>query len=282
MNDYKKVAFCVSPMDEAQCDILAALLGEKGYESFEQEPTGINAYVSNELFDEGAITEALDEFEFSSKITWRIENIEGKDWNEEWEKNYFTPMVIGDACVIHSSFHKGFPRLKYDIVIDPKMAFGTGHHETTSLMAEQILRENMKGKSVLDMGTGTGILAILASMHGAEKVVGIEIDEFAYKNAEENIRLNKTSNVAVRHGDASTLKEEKELFDYVLANINRNIITADIDKYAEVLRTGGKMQLSGFYVQDIPVIENVAKGCGLEPISYNEKKNWAMLMLTKK
>lgn len=279
MNDYKKVTFVVTPNDEVQCDVLAALLCDEGYESFEQKDDGIVAYVQCDMFDEHKIDEALSQFDFSSKISWTSESIEGRDWNEEWEKNYFTPMVIADKCVIHSTFHKDYPKLKYDIVIDPKMAFGTGHHETTNLMVEQILQEDMNGKSVLDMGTGTGILAILSSMHGAESALGIEIDGFAYENAIENIKMNKVENVKILHGDASLL--ENMQFDYVIANINRNIITSDLDKYVKVLKENGKMFLSGFYVGDIPVIMQVAKPLGLEEIKYNEKKNWAMLMLSK-
>ena len=179
MNDYIKTSFKEEPNDEVQCDILAALLCEIGYESFEQNNTGINAFIKLELFDNNKISEVLAEFDFSSKISWENERIEGRDWNEEWEKNYFTPMVIADRCVIHSTFHKDYPKMEYDIVIDPKMAFGTGHHETTCLMVEQILREDMRGATVLDMGTGTGILAMLASKCGAKEAVGIEIDELS-------------------------------------------------------------------------------------------------------
>lgn len=279
MNDYIKATFKLNPVDEVQCDILAALLCEEGYESFEQNSEGLCAYVQCDMYSAEKIKDALSQFDFSSAIQWSVEKIEGRDWNEEWEKNYFTPMVIADRCVIHSTFHKDYPKLEYDIVIDPKMAFGTGHHETTNLMVEQILREDMQSKSVLDMGTGTGILAILASMHGAESCVGIEIDEFAYENALENVKMNGVNNVTILHGDASLLKDMQ--VDYVIANINRNIIIADIDKYSAVLKPGGKMFLSGFYVQDIPVVYEVAKSLGLTKISYNEKKNWAMLMLTK-
>lgn len=280
MNDYIKATFTVDPVDEVQCDVLAALLCEAGFESFEQTETGVVAYAPSGDFAEEKVAEALCGFEFTSRIDWIHEFVEGRDWNEEWEKNYFTPMVIADRCVIHSTFHKDYPRLEYDIVIDPKMAFGTGHHETTNLMVEQILREDMRGKSVLDMGTGTGILAMIASKCGAKEAVGIEIDEFAFQNTLENVKLNAVENVTMLLGDASLLKPEMQ-FDYVIANINRNIITADIDRYAMVLRKGGKMLLSGFYEEDIPVVLASAAPLGLTELLHNVKNRWTMLLLTK-
>lgn len=281
MNDYVKATFFVEPYNEVQCDILAALLCEVGFESFEQNVTGIDAYIQQSLFDTSNIEQAISQYDFSSKITWKCETIEGRDWNEEWEKNYFTPMVIADRCVIHSTFHKDYPKMEYDIVIDPKMAFGTGHHETTNLMVEQILREEMSGATVLDMGTGTGILAMLASMCGAKEAVGIEIDEFAFQNTLENVKLNAVRNVKMLLGDASLLKPEWQ-FDYVIANINRNIITADIDRYAMVLRPGGKMLLSGFYEHDIPVVLETATPLGLTEVLHNVKNRWTMLLLEKR
>lgn len=280
MNDYIKVDFNINPNDEIQADVLSALLCDAGYESFETTASGLNAYISKSRFDSNALPEILSGFEFTSAISWSEEEIVGVDWNEEWEKHYFTPMIIADECVIHSTFHTEYPKLKYDIVIDPKMAFGTGHHETTSLMVEQILNENLKSKSVLDMGTGTGILAIIASKCGCKDVTGIEIDEAAYVNALENLPLNNVENADVKLGDATLLVDEPEK-DVILANINRNIITNDIDKYCHVLKKGGIMLLSGFYVKDIPVIMEVAEPLGLEKVGYKEKNNWAMLKLRK-
>lgn len=280
MNDYNKVTFTVDPVDEVQCDVLAALLCEVGFESFEQTETGVVAYIQSSGYDEKIVAEALKGFEFTSKLTWTSEFVEGRDWNEEWEKNYFTPMVIAGRCVIHSTFHKDYPKLEYDIVIDPKMAFGTGHHETTNLMVEQILREDMRGKSVLDMGTGTGILAMLASKCGASEAVGIEIDEFAFQNTLENVKLNAVDNVTMLLGDASLLEPEMQ-FDYVIANINRNIIMADIDRYAMVLKPGGKMLLSGFYEDDIPLVLEAATPLDLHEVLHNVKNRWTMLLLTK-
>ena len=199
----------------------------------------------------------------------------------EWEKNYFQPIVIGNKCVVHSSFHTDIPAAEYDIVIDPKMAFGTGHHATTSLILEQLLERDLNSKSVIDMGTGTGILALLAAMRGASPVTGIEIDPFAQVNAVENVALNNHPEIKIILGDAQAL-DEVEPADIFIANINRNVITGDIDRYARRLNEGGLMLLSGFYVEDIEVVENAAKAVGLEKIGFTERDRWTCLQLVKK
>lgn len=281
MNDYYKVKFTLAPCLAYECDILAALLADVGFESFEQTADGVDAFVKKELWDKDAVSEVIKLYDFEAKIDFSEELVVGQDWNEEWEKHYFNPIVFEDKCVIHSSFHKDFPRLQYDIVIDPKMAFGTGHHETTSLMIKRILAAEMTGKSVLDMGTGTGVLAILSAMVGAANVVGVEIDPPAYENAVANAQLNGHPEIDLRLGGAETVAESNS-FDFVLANINRNIITADIDRYASALKAGGEMMLSGFYVDDVPVVEAAANKCGLERVSVIEKNRWANLQLVKK
>lgn len=281
MNDYYKVKFTLAPCLAYECDILAALLADVGFESFEQTADGVDAFVKKELWDKDAVSEVIKLYDFEAKIDFSEELVVGQDWNEEWEKHYFNPIVFEDKCVIHSSFHKDFPRLQYDIVIDPKMAFGTGHHETTSLMIKRILDAEMTGKSVLDMGTGTGVLAILSAMVGATNVVGVEIDPPAYENAVANAQLNGHPEIDLRLGGAEMVTESNS-FDFVLANINRNIITADIDRYASALKAGGEMMLSGFYVDDVPVVEAAANKCGLERVSVIEKNRWANLQLVKK
>ena len=280
MNDYYNVRFELKPCTEVECDILSALLGNIGFESFVADETGVSAYVKKELFDKKAIETVLAQYEFSAQIHYAEQLIEGQDWNSEWEKHYFQPIAFKDLCVIHSSFHKDYPKAKYDIVIDPRMAFGTGHHETTTMMIERLLSLDIKGSSVLDMGTGTGILAILASMAGAKSVVGVEIDPPAYDNACDNIRLNGVPTVELRQGGAETVTENSA-FDVVLANINRNIILADVATYANALKIGGRMILSGFYIDDVPLIEKAAKEVGLESKSVIEKKRWANLLLVK-
>ena len=281
MNDYYKVQFTFSPYSEVESDVLSALLCDAGFESFVPEDPILTAYVKKELYDASAVEEALKNPIFGSEIIWTVELEEGQDWNAEWEKNYFKPMLLGDRCVVHSSFHTDYEPRQYDIVIDPKMAFGTGHHETTALMSEQIMQADLAGRDVLDMGTGTGILAILASMCGARRVVGVEIDPPAYENAVENVALNHVDNIDVRLGDASAIADDTESFDYLLANINRNIILHDIDKYANALRRGGYMQLSGFYTEDSHYIVDEAERYGLRPVLEHEKNNWAMILLKK-
>ena len=281
MNNYMKVAFSLTPYDEMKCDILVSVLADYGFECFEPTGNGTNAYIVAADYDAAAVERAVEEASLDGvQVTWEAEEIKGVNWNEEWEKNYFKPMTIAGRCVIHSTFHTDYPKLEYEIVIDPKMAFGTGHHETTSLMVEQILREDLTGKSVIDMGTGTGILAILASMCGASVVTGIEIDEDAYLNAVDNLRLNGAENkVGLIHGDASALAGIDKA-DVLLANINRNIITADIARYRAALKDGGIMLLSGFYVEDIPVVMEAARPQDLQQVLHNEKNRWVMLKLT--
>ncbi len=280
MNDYIEVRFDVTPCDEVVTDVLAAMLCDVGFESFVPDATGLTSYIKSELFSKNDIEGIIVQFPMPVKVSWHSEKIEGQDWNHEWEKNYFQPIIVKDKCVIHSSFHTEIPSLPYDIVIDPKMAFGTGHHATTSLIIEQLLSMDLGNKSVIDMGTGTGILAILSAMCGANPVAAIEIDEFAYTNALENIKLNKTEHINVLHGDAQRLAMLDEC-DVFLANINRNIIVGDLSAYSSKLKPSGIMLLSGFYEDDIPVIKQEADKYKLKYISHTEKERWSCVKLIK-
>lgn len=281
MNDYVKVRLDLEPFPGTDAtDLLAGMLGDICYESFVPDESGLTAYVPAGFYDADALDGVLDEFPFDCKITRQSETVEGRDWNEEWERNYFRPIVVGDRCVIHSSFHTDVPQAQYDIVIDPKMAFGTGHHSTTSLILGRLLDLDLEGRAVTDMGTGTGILAILAAMRGASPVTGIEIDEFAYTNAVENVALNGHAEIRLINGDASALADVP-VADVFIANINRNVITADIDRYAARLHSGGTMLLSGFYVEDIPVVAEAAERVGLVKESYTEHDRWTCLQLRK-
>ena len=246
MNNYIKVTFTITPAEESISDVLAALLADVGFESFVPEETGLTAYAPKALFDSDAVAAVVENFPLDGfSIAYDAEEIEGEDWNAEWEKNYFQPIVLGEDCVIHSTFHTDVPSARYDILIDPKMAFGTGYHQTTCHMLRAILGEDMSGKSVLDMGCGTALLAILARKHGADRVVAIDIDEFAYENALENIVLNATPDIEVRLGGAESLRED-DIFDYVIANINRNILLADMGAYAACMHSGSVLFVSGF------------------------------------
>lgn len=281
MNDYIEVRFSISPYEEAYADVLSAILADSGFESFVAAPDGLTAYVSQRLYDRDTIDTAILNFPIDGvTITHRDILVEGRDWNAEWEKNYFKPIVIGNRCVVHSSFHSDVPVAEYDIVIDPKMAFGTGHHQTTTLMIEALLSFPLDGKAVIDMGTGTGILAILAAMRGASPVTGIEIDEAAYVNALENIRLNRQPQINIVLGDAARLADVAPA-DVFIANINRNIILADIEAYAARLKSHGTMLLSGFYESDVEILLNAAKPLGLSYISHDKKDDWTCLRLQK-
>lgn len=280
MNDYVEVRLEVTPCDENHTDILAALLCEHDYESFVPDATGLTAYIKKELFDSSIFRQIINDFPFDATIDVKWDTVEGQDWNAEWEKNYFQPIIVDDKCVIHSSFHKDIPALPYDIVIDPKMAFGTGHHQTTSLIIRRLLDMPLDNKSVIDMGTGTGILAILSAMRGASPVDAIEIDEFAYVNAVENVKVNNHTEINVILGDAGALAG-LDPADIFIANINRNIITGDMHAYAAALKDGGTMILSGFYEEDIPVITAEAKKYGLEYIDHNTRDRWVSVMLKK-
>lgn len=278
--DYQSIRFDIFPCSEDVTDLLAAFLADAGFESFEPDEKGLTAYIQDSIYKGEAVKEAIRSLPYDVDIIFKATFVKGKDWNEEWEKNYFKPIVVADRCVVRSSFHNDAPKAEYEIVIDPKMAFGTGHHSTTSLMLTYLLNMELEGKRMIDMGTGTGILAILAMMRGAKSAVGIEIDPGAYENSLGNGRLNGVD-VEFRCGDASLLADYSDV-DVFVANINRNVITSDIDSYSKTLRPGGTMLLSGFYVEDIPVVEEAAAKAGLVLVETRSDNNWAGLRLTKK
>lgn len=260
-------------------DVLAAELTEIGFESFLETEAGLDAFVQSSQEDRDAISALISNFIFEVEISFLREELENKNWNEEWEKYFFEPILIGDKCIIHSSFHKDFPQVEYDITIDPKMAFGTGHHETTSLMVNEILQMDYNEKTVLDMGCGTSVLAILASMRGAKQITAIDIDEWCTENSIENIEKNNRKNIDVFLGDVSLLKGQK--FDVILANINRNILLKDMEEYSKSLVENGVLFVSGFYTEDIPQIEKKANECGLNMLFSKEKNNWAVVKFIK-
>jgi len=277
--DYLEINFIIEPYEEYISDVLASELGEIGFDSFVPTIEGLDAYIPKNAFDELNLKNLLADFPFEASIDYKVTQIESKNWNEEWEKNYFQPIVIGNDCVIHSSFHKNVPKATYDIVIDPKMAFGTGHHETTSLVIGQLLLMDLEGKTLLDMGCGTAVLAILAAMRGAKDIVAIDIDTWCTENSIENIAINNISGIEVKLGGAELL--EGLHFDIILANINRNILLADMEQYAACLSSGGELYMSGFYVEDIPLIEAEAIRNGLKLTYYKEKNNWVVVKTVK-
>ncbi|CDB09578.1 ribosomal protein L11 methyltransferase [Bacteroides sp. CAG:633] len=278
---YLEFIFHTEPCTEVVNDVLSAVLGEVGFESFVEQEGGIAAYIQTALYDEEALKSALDSFPLAdTTLTYTYKEAEDKDWNEEWEKNFFQPIVIGNRCVIHSTFHHDVPQAEYDIVINPQMAFGTGHHETTSLIIGELLEADLQGKALLDMGCGTSILAILARMRGAAPCTAIDIDEWCVRNSLENIELNHVDSISVFQGDASILPD-KGPFDVVIANINRNILLNDMKHYVARMNPGARLFMSGFYTDDIPAIREEAERNGLRFVHHKEKNRWAAVQFEK-
>ncbi len=273
---YSQATFHIAAQESFVQDILVAQLAEIGFETFEN-PTEdtLVAYIQTDSFSEEGLQALLQDFPFEGIILQETALCENIDWNEEWEKHYFEPILIDDQCVIHSSFHKDLPQCQYDIIIDPKMAFGTGHHQTTSLILTELLSMDLQGKSLLDMGCGTAVLAILASLRGANPITAVDIDNWCTENAVENMALNKIDNIDVILGDARVL--EGKHFDVILANINRNILLMDMERYTACLNHGGTLIMSGFYTEDIPLLEQKANSLGLHLTTQHTKDNWAMI-----
>lgn len=287
MNDYYQVKFTLTPSSQDACDLLADSLGNIGYESFvdddDKPGASLTAYVPAPLYSAETTSQALEDLPEGFKAVFEAEFVPGQDWNAEWEKNYFKPIVVDDKVVVSSTFHTDVPKAKISILINPKMAFGTGHHATTVLMMKSLLAGGCPGANVVDMGTGTGILAILARKLGATKALAVEIDAFAVENTAENISLNlpDPSGIELVHGDASALDGRPADTDIFLANINRNIITADVDRYAKVIRQGGRLTVSGFYVADRPIVEEAANKAGLTLRSVADLDNWSSMTFEK-
>ena len=262
-------------------DILASELGEIGFESFTENGNGLQGFIQEDAFSEAALQSKIESFPLPGvKFDFQAKYVESKDWNEEWEKNYFKPIRIGHECIIKASFHPEEAGYTYNITIDPKMAFGTGNHATTYLMIEQMLKLDLKGKELLDMGCGTAVLAILAKLRGAQRVVGIDIDEWAYNNALENVQLNRTEDIKIVLGGAEQIPFYGT-FDIVFANINRNILLKDIPHYQACLKPGGLLFMSGFYTEDIAAIQKACEENGMFLESYTEKENWCAVKVSK-
>ena len=259
-------------------EIVIALLAELDCESFEEAGDVVKAYIPTDRFDERALSELAKSYPelIASADTRRIEQV---NWNNVWESNFPMTEIAGKVAVF-APFHKDIPELEHRICIMPQMSFGTGHHETTSLMVELMLDLDMAGKRVLDMGCGTGILAIFAAMKKASAVTAIDIDEWAYRNTAENCERNGINDMEILQGDKSLLTGRS--FDLILANINRNILLTDITAYAKCLSAGGLLQVSGFYTSDFSDITAEAQRNGLELIRHSEKKNWVAALYRMK
>ena len=259
-------------------DILVARLNEIEFESYCEDETGIKAYVQTHLLDESALKEIINEVAKLCKLSSSITNVPQENWNKKWENN-FDPVYINNKCVIRAHFHDAFPNVEHEIIITPKMSFGTGHHETTALVMNEMFGIDFKDKAVLDMGSGTGVLAILAAKLGATSLIGIDFDEWAYENALDNAAINAISTISFIHGDAGAIGDAT--FDIILANINRNIILKDIAIYVKAMNIKSEIIFSGFLKEDIPLILKKSEQLGLELVVSKHKNKWQMLHLRK-
>lgn len=262
-------------------DVFTSLLGDAGCDSFidgDSENT-LLCYIKKDIFNEKQIRDLLDNHGFDVKLTYSFSNIEEQNWNAVWESNY-APVLIANQCYIRAPFHDARPDVAHEIIIEPKMSFGTAHHETTSMMIEYLLEDDFQGKDVLDMGSGTGVLAILAHLRGAKHLVAIDNDPWAYENNIENNQKNNTTDIIVKLGDATAIGDE--MFDCIIANINRNILLADMHLYAKSLKSGGVIYFSGFYQGvDLDKIKEKADSLNMNFISNKEKNNWVAAKFVK-
>ncbi|MBX3163129.1 MAG: 50S ribosomal protein L11 methyltransferase [Bacteroidetes bacterium] len=273
--NYLAYHFTVTPPQPGS-EILAALIADFGFDSFDYSDTGFTAYIKEE--DEKNVQ--LSEFSFEDfTFSFRVEKIAQTNWNAEWEKN-FEPVLVDDVLLIRAPFHEKNASVNNEIIIMPKMSFGTGHHQTTKLMCRELFNTDVKNKRVLDMGCGTGILAILAKQLGANDVLGIDIDEWSVENSKENCIVNNCADIVIKQGDANLLSNEKN-FDLILANINKNILKADIPAYAAVMNAGATLFLSGFFTTDVEELMNVAAKNNLKFVYTKNENEWAMMLLEK-
>ncbi|HAI37123.1 MULTISPECIES: 50S ribosomal protein L11 methyltransferase [unclassified Maribacter] len=266
---YIEYRFTVKPKEPAS-DILIAELGEAGFESFVEEEDDVLAYIQKTDWSSDILDDIYIFGNSNFEITYQYKEIAQENWNATWEQN-FQPIIVDDVCMIRAPFHEKI-QVDYDIVIEPKMSFGTGHHETTHMMLQHILQLDVENKTVLDMGSGTGVLALLAGMRGATNIDAIDIDNWCYLNAKENVARNNMDFISVYEGDVTLLKDKK--YDLIIANINRNILLADLPSYAKCLNKGGVLLLSGFYTEDLEMISQKCTELELKFEKNLERNNW--------
>ena len=275
--DYILLTCKINPSESGN-DIITAQLSDLDFESFEETEQGVNAYIQARYFDEEKV-KALFYSLKNIQVEYEQMLIPAQNWNAVWESN-FEPVIIDTKCSVRAPFHSKPEGVEFDLVIEPKMSFGTAHHETTSLMISYLLKTDVKGKDVLDMGCGTAVLAILAGMKGAKNITAIDIDPWPVENAKENARNNNVLQIEVIMGGEEQLGEK--MFDVILANINRNVLLADMATYSKVLNINGTLFLSGFYKEDLEQITNTAFENGLELVSFETKNNWTGAKFLKK
>ncbi len=257
-------------------DSIIALLSVHPFDSFAEDDNGISAYIPIDLYIENQIKGSLNEISQMFSFSWEINKIEEENWNKTWEENYQAVTIAG-RCHIRAPFHPANNKIEFDLLIEPKMSFGTAHHETTSMMIELLLDEDVKGLDVLDMGCGTGVLAILAAKKGAKNIHAIDNDEWAFENSLENVERNDCNDIIVKMGDEKAIGKSK--FDLIIANINRNILLQQIDSYVAALKAGGQIFMSGFYENDIPHLLEKAEPHGMNLKRKMKKNKWAAIII---
>lgn len=275
---YIELDFTITPYTEDASDVLSVMLADVGFDTFQSTDNGVKAYVPESDYLESSVVDVIGNFFMEDvSISYSVAEIEDKNWNEEWERNGFEPIVVDGLCTIHSTDHTGLPRLKYDITINPCMAFGSGTHDTTYQLTSLLLQEELAGKCVLDMGCGTCVLAIAMCLKGAEHAIAIDIDKSSVENSGLNCSLNEMENIEVLHGDATLLESYEGYFDLIVANIHRNIIINDMPDYVRSLTSTGKLWVSGFYSEDVPTVKDVAENLGLKLTRQQAQNDWAVL-----
>ena len=284
---YYKVDFTIQPCSQDARDILAAMAGEVGFETFEESEEGLTGYVQQALFNQEALDQTIEYFPIvDTRILYKVTEAEDKDWNEQWEQEGFDPIIIDDGkLVIHDGRHlphsqRSTLNAQLSIEIDAHLAFGTGTHETTRMICATLLKEELKGKKLLDAGCGTGILGIAALKLGADRVTAYDIDEWSSDNTRHNAVINQVDDrMTILCGDATLLDDIDEHFDYVVANINRNILLQDMERFLQVMAKDSKLILSGFYTEDIPLLEAKGQELGLTMERQREDNHWACITL---
>lgn len=271
---YTELSFSFSPNTD-RADIVIAKLNEIEFESYVETENGVDAYIQEGLFNQDKLMEVIEDLKSLFQFKYTIKGIKQENWNQQWEDN-FNPVEINKNCFIRAHFHDKID-CNYEIIITPKMSFGTGHHETTFLMMNEMFQIDFKNKKVLDMGCGTGVLAILSKKLGASDIQAIDIDEWSYENSVENATLNNTEEIDFKLGDVTDINRK---FDVVLANINRNIILEDINKYIDSMNRNSDLLLSGFLSEDVVIIRDKVESLGLSFVSHKNKNKWNLLHFT--
>ncbi len=277
---YIKAIFKFNSIEEFQQDLLISDLADLGFDTFEDSESGFTAFVIKENFNEQELKDLLTGYADDFTAIYMLEDVADENWNAEWEKN-FSPLIIDDVCYVRATFHEPKPSYPYEIIIDPKMAFGTGHHQTTTMMMQYILSADLLDKNILDMGCGTGILAILAGKLGAKSLMAIDYDDICYESTIENATLNNIINLKALCGSKEVIPDEQ--YDVIFANINRNILLDQIHRYAEVLKPMGKIFFSGFYLEpDLNMITAECAKYGIRYVDHKQNGDWVAAQFEKK